>query len=478
MDFLKYFNIERPLFISTDEFDTDFSTINSNVTAALIRYTSSEEEDLAKHLHFLYHLGDLTMIVFLDGGHQELINILVNEVILFDKGLGALIPEADVIEDLDLKLRPDSKLYLYANQGSTIDLKEMFAINGNTVVGKIGTWHETTGLSVPTTNMWMRRANLGGMTIRVATISHPMLHELYHDEQTGTSRGRGSFLEPLNILETRLNFTLKFLPSIDGFWGSLDENGTWNGLVGMLIKDQADIVAASIAQTKERGNVTTFGIALQEDEITLMLSQTAGPEVHPWIYLDIFPQITWGICGAMALSIAICFALINYSGINHLHKTQDSERFTVLNGLGLSLTFFRQIYYDINIEGISTRILFALSAVSTYLLYVHYTAYLTAASTHASTSSIKSFKDVIIGGFKVLVLENSASHDILKAATIGTPMHEVYYKTMNNNPRAFAQSTEEAYKMLQSEKKVLFYDNTALYEGLKFLDIQGRLWPS
>ena len=131
----------------------------------------------------------------------------------------------------------------------------------------------------------------------------------------------------------------------------------------------------------------------------------------------------------------------------------------------------------INIKSKSTRILFALSAVSTYLLYVHYTAYLTAASTHVKTSSINSFEDVITGGYKVLVQENTAEHDILKLAKPGTPTHKVYYKTMNNNPHAFVQSPEEVLNKLQSQK-TLFYGPKIIYvgiNGLKFLDIQGLL---
>ena len=74
-----------------------------------------------------------------------------------------------------------------------------------------------------------------------------------------------------------------------------------------------------------------------------------------------------------------------------------TERFTLLNGFGVSLTFLRQIYYDVNINGRSTRILFLLSAVYTYLLFVHFTAYLTASSTSVTRSSITSFADVLSG---------------------------------------------------------------------------------
>ena len=39
-----------------------------------------------------------------------------------------------------------------------------------------------------------------------------------------------------NVLEKFLNFTTVMKPSPDGLYGSMDENGTWNGIIGNLHK--------------------------------------------------------------------------------------------------------------------------------------------------------------------------------------------------------------------------------------------------
>ena len=59
--------------------------------------------------------------------------------------------------------------------------------------------------------------------------------------------GGGIFLEPLNILSSQLNFTLNLTASIDNKWGSVNE-GVWNGMIGMVVRGEADIAAASLTR--------------------------------------------------------------------------------------------------------------------------------------------------------------------------------------------------------------------------------------
>ena len=477
-DVLNCFNIENPVFITTDDLDRDFLDIGENSTTALIRYVTNEEEkEVAHHINELYFLGDLTMVVFLDNGHKKLLNLLIEDLQLFKKGLAGLISEDDVNNGLELTMQLDTKLFLYTSEENKMILKEMYAIKKSTKVKNIGTWNSSSGLSLSTTNMWERRTDMEGLTIRVASISVPSLSELRYDK-SGSSiiEGEGMFLEPLNILAGKLNFTLKLMDSIDGKWGAMYENGTWNGMIGMLINNQADIAAAGLSVYKERAMVVTFSRPIAEEKLTLISTSNMGPQAQTWIYLDIFPQAAWYINFAMVIGISTCFTLINHTGINYMHDKFDSEKFTFLNGFGLSMTLLRQIYYDVNINSMSTRILFLLSAVSTYLLYVHYTAYLTALSTSTTISPITSFADVLNGGYDVSVVVNTVDHDVMRLAKPGTAMNEVYHETMKDRPSAYLKSYEEVSKMIHS-KKALFYGSDfyaqALHDHLSILNIQG-----
>ena len=476
-DFLTAFAIDNSLFLSTGGFETSPSHVTLHNVIGFMTYTPNKEDwEIAEQIKKLHFGGIITTVIFLDNGHGKLLKILMNEMRLFNKGLTGLLPEFDVTPELELTLRLDTLLYVYSTSGSTINLKEMYAVNGKTIVSKIGTYKEEGGLTISTTNMWDRRTNMEGMEIRVATVSYPLLHELYYDKSnTSVIGGGGFFIEPLNILAQKLNFSLKFMPSIDGQWG-ISINGTWNGLIGMLIRRQADIAAAGLSLTIERAEVTTFGKGFELEEFTLMSPQTTEHEVHLDVHLHIFPETAWCLIGVMVIIFATCFASINYYGINYMHDTDDSEAFTFINGIGLSLTFFRQIYYNVNIWSISSRTLFLTSAVSTYLLYVHYSAYLIATSTSGIREMpVKSFRDALSGGYQVYVVKNTADHGILKYARPGTPMHDVYYNSMEDNPDVFLKSYKVMSKILHAEKALYFgsaYYMSILNDDLTVLDIQ------
>ena len=230
--------------------------------------------------------------------------------------------------------------------------------------------------------------------------------------------------------------------------------------------------------TRERKRVVSFSRAIMEEEVTLSAGPTIELEANPWIYVAIFPDITWFVCFVMVMSISICFLLVNASGLNYMHGKLDSEPFTIVNGLGLSLTFFRQIYYDVNISCKSMRMMFILSAVSTYLLYIHYTAYLTASSTYRGNTDINSFEDVLKNGYHVSVGENTAYQDLMKYSKTGTAMNDVYHKTMLNRPGAFLQSHHDVPELFASKKTLLYggkFSYKAIFKDLAFFSIQGRI---
>ena len=101
-DFLEYLNIENPVYIRTDEFDQDWSVSNKTLTA-FIKYTpNKDEEQVADYLQQLQVLGDLTMAVFIDNGHQTLLDLMINDLQLFKRGLSGLVSHDDVSTRLNL----------------------------------------------------------------------------------------------------------------------------------------------------------------------------------------------------------------------------------------------------------------------------------------------------------------------------------------------------------------------------------------
>ena len=54
--------------------------------------------------------------------------------------------------------------------------------------------------------------------------------------------------------------------SVDYNWGAKQEDGSWDGMVGMILRDEADIAVSSFFATKERGEVVDFSVIMEYAE--------------------------------------------------------------------------------------------------------------------------------------------------------------------------------------------------------------------
>ena len=70
--------------------------------------------------------------------------------------------------------------------------------------------------------------------------------------------GGGIFIEPLNILSSQLNFTINLTASIDNKWGAVNKEGVWNGMIGMVVRGEADIAAASLTREATRKDDSSY----------------------------------------------------------------------------------------------------------------------------------------------------------------------------------------------------------------------------
>lgn len=137
--------------------------------------------------------------------------------------------------------------------------------------------------------MWLRRKDLQGQDIRVASVQYPVVSRIEYDVKGNIIGGSGFFQDILMTLahKNALNFSRVLMPPIDGNVGALvgkrdesiyqicnaiklkscfnsTQDGKWNGMVGMLIRDQCDLVSSPLTQTMQRDAVIDFTIPLDQ----------------------------------------------------------------------------------------------------------------------------------------------------------------------------------------------------------------------
>ena len=260
-----------------------------------------------------------------------------------------------------------------------------------------------------------------------------------------------------------------------------DKNGIWNGMIGMLLSNEADIAAAALGRTLERDRVVTFGKTLMEAEYTLMAPGKTVATINILVYIDVMTKNAWAFCLVLMILIATAFTIINASGTNNLHINDDSESFGFMNGIGVAFMFLVQHNYMLSVRSVSSRILHLTVGLCTYLIFSHYSADLTTMMTVGSHEpSIKSFSDVIKYDYDVITYKATSWHGILKTALPGTAMSQVYNEKMDGNPNYILEGIKasEATDMLFKREKTLLFASTLSHwqnNRLQPLDIQGGI---
>ena len=219
-DLLELYNMNHPMIICRNMNDMGLQELISSSKLAYTIVSYDKEGDIdyvLNKVRILQYLGDLDCILFVGSGHQPLIVNMTNSLKLFQSGITGIIPKTEY-PDLNLKTYLNTRLFVLEDQDNNTKIEEVYAIKGMPITSKVGSWNETARLKIDEPNIWERRSNLKGVTIRVTSLNYSTLHFLNND----VSGGGGYFIEPLYYLTSKLNFITRFLYSSDGKWGGRD----------------------------------------------------------------------------------------------------------------------------------------------------------------------------------------------------------------------------------------------------------------
>ena len=102
------------------------------------------------------------------------------------------------------------------------------------------------------------------------------------------------------------NFSYDIFPSVDNRYGVETESGSWNGefqlytimlsrdffqgLVGMLMRNEIDLIAADLTVTAARLKVMDFSKPFMSSSITFLLRVSNSLRHWPKIFQQIFPH--------------------------------------------------------------------------------------------------------------------------------------------------------------------------------------------
>lgn len=147
----------------------------------------------------------------------------------------------------------------------------------------------------------------------------------------------GYSMDILEKLQTDLRLKVDLHVVKDGFYGSLF-NGTWNGMIGELIKGEADLLMAPITTTTKRSYFVEFGEIYMEITLVIVLptKQSNNLQFLNFGFIQsVSSDLLLGLLGAFIFGTIWLYCLENRLMINKHdnYNYRFKECFTYFSGI-------------------------------------------------------------------------------------------------------------------------------------------------
>ncbi len=296
-----------------------------------------------------------------------------------------------------LPLRLDSNLITLSGSGDNVSLTEWFRIkDGETQHVPLGTWSPQTGLVVPHPVKWQRRGDLrGAELIDSVLLGYWPPICIVRLRQDSSVETRGFLPEALDVLSSRLNFTVQHVLAGDNEYGRMTPAGTWTGIVGQLNEKNADLSTSGLSITHERSQVIGYTVGVFINHVTIL---TRDPKIFGfrnklcfWAYLTVFTWVLW------IFVFLFLFVMGLWVGLVLFKTSQTKYQLCFQRGFAASFLVLLQKGMDSlspdQIKTATQRITFLTLAMGSLLLFIGYnadlTSFLTASSPAVRLSTFK-----------------------------------------------------------------------------------------
>ncbi|GMR59002.1 hypothetical protein PMAYCL1PPCAC_29197 [Pristionchus mayeri] len=248
----------------------------------------------------------------------------------------------------------------------------------------------------------------------------------------------GYCMDMMSLIADQLNISYTIFEVEDGSFGTIDENGNWNGLMGSLVSGSADFALAPLSVTSERENDVDFTVPYYDLVGTTILIKKNDPPYSMFRFLDVLEWPVWLCIGAAYLFTSFLlwiferFSPYSYSN-NKERYVEDVEKreFTLKECLWFCMTSLTPQGGGEAPKNISGRLVAATWWLFGFIIIASYTANLAAFLTVSRLEqTVKSLDDL------------SKQYKIEYAPTKGSAS-ETYFRRMAEIEERFYQVWKE-----------------------------------
>uniref|UniRef100_A0A8C6Z1J5 Glutamate receptor n=1 Tax=Nothoprocta perdicaria TaxID=30464 RepID=A0A8C6Z1J5_NOTPE len=243
----------------------------------------------------------------------------------------------------------------------------------------------------------------------------------------------GYCIDLLKALASALHFSYKVKVVGDGQYGAISAKGNWTGMIGEIIRQEADIAVAPLTVTSAREEVVSFTTPFLQTGIGILLRKDSVSQEMPLFhFLAPFSKETWtGLLLAYVLT-CLCLCLVaRLSPCEWNEPKKEENHFTFLNSLwfGAGALAFQGV--TPRPKALSVRVVAAIWWLFTLALVAAYVANFTALLSSGSEQlPIQTFEDLLKQReLEFGTLDGSSTYYFFKNSK--NPVHQLIYEYMD-----------------------------------------------
>lgn len=287
-----------------------------------------------------------------------------------------------------------------------------------------------------------------GKNLRVVTV----MESPFAFRQGNNVSIRGYYIDILNMLKEELNFTYTLSVVPDDMYGAQLPNGSWNGLIGSIIRNESDIALAPLRITANREKYVDFTVSVSSSGMSIVVKQKMmDAESFASLFLMPFAPSTWilvilfyVIYCSLAFTLWLLSpyeqgqALLAQTSILRRSKKSACSGWMLITG-GLFVQGFARTP-----KSPAIRILASVWWLFTLVTVACYIANMVPVLNDRLTvrrmqTPFESFDELVAQAeIPYGVLKGAASHNMLKTSRL--PSFQKAYKYLEDNPDNLAES--------------------------------------
>ncbi|KAG5684287.1 hypothetical protein PVAND_013523 [Polypedilum vanderplanki] len=278
---------------------------------------------------------------------------------------------------------------------------------------KVGTWNSTQGLITYHGKLMQTQVETDPFKIKVLKVLTVDNNEPYGMRKltsmtlNGNDQFEGFGIELIEKLAAKIGFNYTFEIQEDRKYGNRQSDGSWDGMIGELQADRADLAITDLTITSDRVEGADFTMPFMDLGIQILFQSPKKAEPELLSFMEPLSKSVWGCVACAILLVSVSFFILGRMSPKEWDNpfpciqepTVLQNQFTLKNSMWFTIGAILQEGSDIAPKATSTRIVASIWWFFTLIMVSSYTANLASFLTvQTSNPAIENVADMIAAG--------------------------------------------------------------------------------